>query len=281
MQTHRTAVLLIHGLGGTEFDLGSIHKMLRRAGVDTHALTLPGHGGTPDDLIGLRAEQWLDAVRAKYQEVTQRYDVVHVIGMCMGALLAILLCAQERHERGKLITLASPIYLDGWATQRYAFARHLLYRLPIFRTRMRVREHEPYGVKNTLTRTIIKAKFERGDTFHYRWVPLACLREVDRLRRMAKRGAAKVRCETLVLHARDDDLTSLKSAYFLRDTIERSALVVLENSYHMICIDNDRRLVVSSVLDFLGLAANDAAAPAPTSTKTVARLASERAVAAR
>jgi carboxylesterase len=129
-------------------------------------------------------------------------------------------------------------------------------------------------------RTIVKAKFERGDPFHYRWVPLACLREVDRLRRMARRGAAKLRCETLVLHARNDDLTSLKSAYFLRDAIERSTLVVLENSYHMICVDNDRRLVAESVLDFLGLAANDAAAPASTPLRTVARLASEHAVTA-
>ena len=41
----RTGALLIHGLGGTQFDLGSMHKVLQRAGVETHAVTLPGHGG--------------------------------------------------------------------------------------------------------------------------------------------------------------------------------------------------------------------------------------------
>jgi carboxylesterase len=35
--TGRTGALLIHGLGGTQFDLGSMHKVLQRADVETHA----------------------------------------------------------------------------------------------------------------------------------------------------------------------------------------------------------------------------------------------------
>jgi carboxylesterase len=262
MSAERTAALLIHGLGGTQFDLGSMHKTLRRAGIDTHSLTLPGHGGQPEDLADVHAEQWLEAVRTKYREVAQQYDVVHVIGMCMGSLLALALCAQEKHERGKLVTLAPPIYIDGWATPWYRLARHLLYRIPLVPRHMRVDEDEPFGIKNALVRSIVKAKFARGDNFHYRWVPLACLREVDRLRRTVMRTAASLRCDTLVMHAREDELTSLRSAYFLRDRIERSTLVVLENSYHLICVDNDRERVASSVLDFLGLEANSAPASA-------------------
>jgi len=36
------AVFLIHGLGGTQYDLGSMHKRLKNAGFVTHSLTLPG-----------------------------------------------------------------------------------------------------------------------------------------------------------------------------------------------------------------------------------------------
>jgi carboxylesterase len=252
MKAGRTAALLIHGLGGTQFDLASIHKPLRRAGIDTHALTLPGHGTTPHHLAGVRAETWLAAVTAKYREIARQYDTVHVIGMCMGSLLAIVLCAREAHARGRLVTLAPPIYIDGWATPWYRALRHPVYWLPFVGERLRVDESEPYGIKNASLRSIVKAKFERGDAFHYRWVPLACIREVDRLRRLATRTAASLGCETLVVHARHDDLTSLKSAYFLRGAVKRSELVVLENSYHLICVDNDRELVASHVLRFLG-----------------------------
>ncbi|WP_321798740.1 acyl-CoA-binding protein [Caballeronia sp. J97] len=262
MTAPRTAALLIHGLGGTQFDLGSMHKTLRRAGIDTHTLTLPGHGRTPEDLVDVRAEHWLEAVRSKYREVMEQYEVVHVIGMCMGSLLALALCAQERHERGRLVALAPPIYIDGWATPWYSRARHLLYWIPLLPKRMRVDEDEPFGIKNALVRSIVKAKFARGDNFHYRWVPLACIREVDRLRRIVKRAASALRCETLVLHAREDELTSLKSAYFLHERVERSEVIVLENSYHLICVDNDREVVAKSVLRFLDLTADSAAEPA-------------------
>ncbi|WP_425127885.1 alpha/beta hydrolase, partial [Burkholderia anthina] len=55
----RTGVLLIHGLGGTRHDLGSMHKAIRRAGGDAHMITLPGHGTRPEDLAEVRAEAWL------------------------------------------------------------------------------------------------------------------------------------------------------------------------------------------------------------------------------
>ena len=42
-------VFLIHGLGGTQYDLGSMHKRLKNAGLVTHSLTLPGHGTKPEE----------------------------------------------------------------------------------------------------------------------------------------------------------------------------------------------------------------------------------------
>jgi carboxylesterase len=123
---------------------------------------------------------------------------------------------------------------------------------------MKIEEGEPYGIKNSLVRNIVKAKFERGDNFHYRWVPLACIREVDRLRRQVIRDAGQIICPTLVVHAREDELTSLKSAEFIARTAQDARVVVLENSYHMICVDNDRELVATSVLDFLGVAKQEA-----------------------
>ena len=60
---------LIHGLGGTQYDLGSMHKRLKNAGLVTHSLTLPGHGTKPEDLVHIKAEDWIEAVIAKYREI--------------------------------------------------------------------------------------------------------------------------------------------------------------------------------------------------------------------
>ncbi|WP_336234924.1 acyl-CoA-binding protein [Achromobacter dolens] len=246
-----TGALLIHGLGGTQYDLGSLHKILKRAGIETHTLTLPGHGTTPEDLLPVRAEDWIDAVTAKYREVAERHDTLHVVGMCLGALLAVELCKRVQHRKGKLVSLAAPVFIDGWSTPWYRGLRKLVYRIPGLAARMRVEEEEPYGIKNELVRSIVKAKFERGENFHYRWVPLACVREVDRLRRLVQRGLNAISCPSLIIHAHEDELTSVRSAHFLNDAIPDSRLVLLDNSYHMICVDNDRDRVASDILQFM------------------------------
>jgi carboxylesterase len=249
-------VFLIHGLGGTQYDLGSMHKRLKNAGFVTHSLTLPGHGTTPEDLASVAAEDWIEAVTAKYREVRDAHPTLHLMGMCMGALLAAVLAERERHARGRLVLLAPPVFIDGWATPWYRALRPLLYAMPGLRKRMKIEEEEPYGIKNEQLRAIVKAKFERGENFHYRWVPLECLRQVDRLRAIVMKAAPKIPCPTLVVHAREDELTSLRSANFLVEKIggARARMVVLEDSYHMVCVDNDREIVARNVLEFFGAA---------------------------
>lgn len=254
-------VFLIHGLGGTQYDLGSMHKRLKNAGFITHSLTLPGHGTQPEDLVQVRAEDWLEAVRAKYQEIVGEHEVLHVMGMCMGSLLAVETVKRERHTKGRLVALAPPVYIDGWATPWYRGLRPLLYHVPGVPARMKVAEEDPYGIKNEQLRAIVKAKFERGENFHYGWVPLACIREVDRLRAMVVKDLKKIECPTLVVHAREDELTSLRSANHLVEHIGGGAragqarMVVLEDSYHMVCVDNDREIVAKNVLEFFGASA--------------------------
>ncbi|MBW6805778.1 hypothetical protein KXT59_23860, partial [Salmonella enterica subsp. enterica serovar Weltevreden] len=89
-------------------------------------LTLPGHGTKPEDLVDVRAEDWLEAVRAKYHEIIDQHDVLHLMGMCMGSLLAVETAKRERHDKGKLVVLAPPVYIDGWATPWYRGARSIL-----------------------------------------------------------------------------------------------------------------------------------------------------------
>ncbi len=248
------AVLLIHGLGGTQYDLGAMHKRLKNAGFVTHSLTLPGHGTVPGDLLNVTAEDWMEAVTAKYREVAAQHDTFHIMGMCMGALLATELAKRQRHTRGKLIALAPPIYIDGWGTAWYTPLRHIIYFIPGLNRTMKIEEEDPFGIKNEQLRAIVKAKFARGEAFHYRWVPMACVRQVDRLRRWVMTGLKDMVTETLVIHAREDELTSLASANYLVEQIggARARMVVLENSYHMICVDNDREQVARNVLEFFG-----------------------------
>lgn len=255
--TNNTAVLLIHGLGGTQYDLGSLDRVLTKQGFHTHTPLLTGHGTVPEDLNEVVVEDWLSMVEQAYQDLEKQYQTVHLIGICMGALLAIELVKQHRHTAGALILLSPSIHLDGWALPWHRFLRYPVYRLPYLPKRIRVYEEEPFGLKNERLRSVIKTKFQRGESFHYPWIPLSSLRQFDRLRRWAKKDLHQINRPTLVIHAREDELTSPRSAYLIANQLNRNVekplvqVIILENSYHMICNDNDRKSVADSILNFL------------------------------
>ena len=250
----KVGALMVHGLGGTQFDFGNLVASINQAGIETHVLLLPGHGSQPEDLLNVRAEDWLECVRAEYRRLLPQYGTLHVIGMCMGSLLCLELVKQEKHSAGQLVLLAPPVFLDGWSLPWYRSLRYLGYCLPGISARWRVDEDEPFGIKNEMMRKVVKSKLLKGGGFHYLWVPLYCIQQMDRLRRWVMRDLNLITCPCLVVHAREDELTSLRSAYFLQQQIgsARVQLSVLENSYHMVCLDNDRlalaKLVVQRLL---------------------------------
>ncbi len=253
-------VLLIHGLGGTPLELGGLPKQLEQAGFKTYAMTLPGHGTRAEHLSTVVMEDWLSAVQTAYQEVAKKHQTVHVVGMCMGALLACELAKeqaqklpQSKNHFGKLVMLAPTVFLDGWGMPWYHWLRHLHYVIPLLRGNYRIPEDEPYGIKNVRLRAIVKKRFIRGDAFHYGWVPLQSIWQLDRLRGRVLKGLSRVTADALVVHAREDEFSSLRSAYALQKGMgaPRTRVVVLENSYHMICVDDDRELLAAQVLAFL------------------------------
>lgn len=85
-------VLCLHGLGGTGATMWPLVAALSAAGHTVLAPTLPGHGGVPDDLLGIDWATWLDAVREWPADGPA--DVV--VGQSMGALLALALAAEGR-----------------------------------------------------------------------------------------------------------------------------------------------------------------------------------------
>jgi carboxylesterase len=76
--------------------------------------------------------------------------------------------------------------------------------------------------------------------------------------------APGIGCETLVMHSREDELTSARSATWLQQHLGPSSteIVLLDDSYHMVCIDNERKIVADRILAFL--AKHPAAAPPET-----------------
>ncbi|MEX0847102.1 MAG: alpha/beta fold hydrolase [Ilumatobacteraceae bacterium] len=107
-------VLCLHGLGGTGATMWPIVGHLTSAQHTALAPTLPGHGSTPEDLVGVEWSSWLDAAGDWPADV--------VVGQSMGAMLALALAAEGRCRGVVAINplAADPDAVDGleWRISR-------------------------------------------------------------------------------------------------------------------------------------------------------------------
>ena len=72
---------------------------------------------------------------------------------------------------------------------------------------------------------------------------------------MWRRPRRRLRAPVLVVHARQDDLADLRNAHRLRAALGGpSELVVLEDSFHMVHVDNEHARVAALTAAFFGAA---------------------------
>jgi carboxylesterase len=91
----RHGVLLLHGGGDTPQTLRYLAEHLHARGYNVRAPLLPGHGRTLREFSSVSADQWLDAARSAYRELSHRNAWRAVAGLSMGGAIAVRLAAED------------------------------------------------------------------------------------------------------------------------------------------------------------------------------------------
>jgi carboxylesterase len=252
-----TAVVLLHGLCSTPDELLPVQAALRCAGHTVHPLRIAGYS-FENALARQRASShrdWIDAVEALVLRLQTSYQRVIVGGISAGATLALAAAIRCGHHIDALLLLSTPLRADGWAIPRSRALLPLALYTPLGRF-WQYRESSPYGVKNERVRAWIERELKdrRVSSAGSAVLGVAHLREHDRLARHVRRNLHQVRCrEVLAIHAREDEVASLSNLDLLARGLGACGhlrTVVLDNSYHMISIDNDRQQVAREAFAF-------------------------------
>ena len=266
---NRTGILLIHGLTGTPSEMRDVARGLNNAGYTVHCVQLAGHCGNVDDLIATGWRDWYQSVIDAAENLRREVDNLFVGGLSMGAVLA-LKYASDYPVSGVLVYGAT-FRADGWSVPTLPrVAASLLLPvatwLGIGRRRM-VNEAEPYGIRNETLRRRIARTMLSGDSAGAGLPgnPWPSLNEMFQLSRNVRRSLWKVVAPCLILHAKDDDVAHHRNGKLVRDRVSGPAeLVLLENSYHMITIDNDRGELLARSLTFVARHLRDVPRVVPT-----------------
>jgi carboxylesterase len=246
-------LVLLHGLHSSAREFGLISLPLRNRGVELIMPMVPGY--SDGARVGARAswQEWVDAAATAIAQLVPAQRPVVVGGLCVGGLIAATLALQARLAVAGLVLMSPTFEFDGWAQSRWRHLRGLGYALGLDRW-IRLREREPYGVKDERIRAWVRREMHerRSSAAGPSTLPLWAIREVDRLKNHVRAGLGRLRARTLVLHARDDEVCTLSSVQrWMRDMQAcDSELVVLNDSYHMITIDRERQFVGAQLQAF-------------------------------
>ncbi|MGB7757522.1 MAG: alpha/beta fold hydrolase [Salinisphaera sp.] len=261
-------VLLIHGLTGTPQEMRILGKGLNNRGFTTRGVQLAGHCGSVEDLLATGWKDWYRSVETAAREMRDSVDHLFVAGLSMGAVLALRLAEEQPSWVDGVGVLGATFRYDGWslpALNRLAFLLPVLKRLGIGRRRMFM-EHPPYGLRDENLRRKISEAMASGDSTAAGLPgnPWHSLAELYLMSRRVRRDLARVVAPCLIAHATEDDIASRWNAEMVaRHVSGRSEFLWLEDSYHMITIDRERRRLVAGTADFFTRAAETAAAMAP------------------
>jgi carboxylesterase len=83
-------------------------------------------------------------------------------------------------------------------------------------------------------------------------IPASRLREADRLIRHVKRRLPHVATPMLLIHAREDDVASLANPRYVSSRVASTVVrqTVLDDTYHMITLDNARDVAALHTIQF-------------------------------
>lgn len=207
---------------------------LNAAGFTVSGPLLDGHGTQVENMERSGRRDWLASVERGFQDLTEDFDRVHVVGFSMGGLLGLSLAA--RLSAASLTTLNTPIKLHD---RRQPLARVLQY---VQRFRMWDRDEF----------------YPTGEAAHH-WIQYegfsmkAAVQLLDLIRE-TKARLPEVTCPLLVIQSRVDESVRPVSAeiIMLRTSSFRKRLVWLERSRHNSLLDDERPIIHGRVLEHLG-----------------------------
>lgn len=235
------ACLLLHGFTGTPWDVRPLGEALAAGGFRVRALRLPGHGTTPSAMLGAGADDWLLACEEALAGF--REPRVAVVGLSMGALLALVLGARHPDRVQAVVGLGPAARLKDRLTRGLRLARPLglavAARLHPWVHKSATDLHDPDA---RAAAPVLAA-----------W-PLERLRDLWRIQDLAWAAAPKVRAPVLLAVARHDQVVDARGTQELARRLTHAAsvrFIELDRGAHIMPRDEGRLVLQQEVLTFL------------------------------
>ncbi|MBG7619985.1 alpha/beta fold hydrolase [Herbaspirillum sp. AP02] len=247
------AVILLHGLCGSQLEMGSIPKQLKKAGCTVIALNIDNYSAAlTNPRVSPDWESWCAVVESRVARLKEEFRTVSLCGLSMGATLALAVAARSK-DLLSVVLLSPVLQYDGWSVPWYWKMLTVVYDMGI--RNWSYKESEPYGIKNYEMRRRVAAALEKDGVAAVgaASLPARHLRAALRMIAFVRKSLPLVRTDTLIIHSIDDETASPRNAEVILQHInaEVRKVIWLGDCYHIITVDNEREIVTNETVMFI------------------------------
>jgi carboxylesterase len=227
-----TGVLLCHGFTGSPQSLRPWAEYLASAGLSVSLPRLPGHGTTWQEMARTRWEDWFAEVDRAFDELQSRTDEIFVMGLSMGACLALRL-AELRGGTVRGLVLVNPSLTAD--TKLFLLIPALKYVVPSIK-----------GIASDIKKPGVA---ETG----YNRTPVKAAANLPGLWRTTQQHLSELTQPVLVFHSTTDHVVGPASVKLLTSRLPSGQVEVRElaDSYHVATLDNDAEAIFGGSLEFV------------------------------
>jgi carboxylesterase len=209
-----------------------------------------GHATDVGDLAETSWLDWYASAEAGLHALRAAAPRTVVVGLSMGALLAMRLAIEHREEVAGLGLLSPAVALQRGMVRR---ASRFLHALAALDARSSALRRQLARVRFSKDGSDISDAAVRATHPGYRQVPLRALLNLLLLQRVALRDAPQITQPALVVHATHDHTCPVAAARALYAQLgsRDKRLVVLAESFHVVTVDRERAHVAAEVVRLL------------------------------
>lgn len=213
--TNKVGILLLHGWTSPAAEFLPLAKYLNSSGYTVYAPLLRGHGTKPEDLLGVKWQDWLEDSQKALEELKKYSSKIFVGGISMGGDLAMHLSEEK--------AVAGVMSLGG--AVRYKL--HPLVKIALFfmgLTKKYRRKYYPPWVRKKM-----------GNRKVYMYYPIESAKEVVRLADATRAILLRITKPILVMQSTSDHMVSKKSPQIIFDGVNSKIKEIswVEDGYHV------------------------------------------------
>ncbi|MFD2042868.1 alpha/beta hydrolase [Ornithinibacillus salinisoli] len=224
-------VLVSHGFTGTTQSMYDIGKQIAERGFTVYGPRLTGHGTHQEDMERASYQDWIGNVEAGVEKLKETCSSLFVVGLSMGGTLSLYLAENDPEIAGIMPINAA--------------------------TNLPEMESYYHEIKDGEERFVdgigSDIKKDGVEELAYPKTPVKSMGDLLALMNMVRKDLEKITVPTLIFSSTIDHVVPPDNSLEIYQNIssDDKSIVILENSYHVATLDNDKDMIAKKCISFI------------------------------